>query len=144
MHAYVSLDIWQLLAGSIQEGGIYEICNFQTKPSTGSLRPITSHIIVRFVKHTTVQPVLADDQSIPLYKFEFVHLDELNGYVHRNFTDGLPTTTIGMSFCVCVAKLIIILRGLLSRFVNYVHLQMLLESCSIIMILELYIHTKGT
>lgn len=84
-----------MFGGNIVEGGIYEISNFYPREAIGSMRPVTSPICLRFNFSTTVQRVLNDDWSIPLYKFEFVHLRDLYNYVDTHSTDGPAATTIG-------------------------------------------------
>ncbi|KAK1356338.1 hypothetical protein POM88_049594 [Heracleum sosnowskyi] len=74
IHETVRPKTWVVLEGNIVEGGIYEIFNFHTNHANGNLRPVSSLISVRFSEQTIVQRILGDDWSIPINKFEFVHL----------------------------------------------------------------------
>lgn len=85
----------EYFGGNMMEVGIREMFNFHNNQATGSLRPVTSHIYVRFFK-TSVQLVLGDDWSIPLNKFEFLHLRDLSNYVEAHIIDGPPHTIIGI------------------------------------------------
>lgn len=89
------LENWKLIRGNVVEGSIYDIRNFHTIQATGILRPVSSPISIRFSNHTIVDRIEDEDWSIPNYKFEFVHLVDLENYVESNITVQPPPTTIG-------------------------------------------------
>ena len=51
--------------------------NFFTREALGSLKPVSSKIIINFSPATSVELVPEDDFMIPFHKFEFVDLSEL-------------------------------------------------------------------
>ena len=63
---------------TIEEGGLYIISNFFTKEALGTLRPVSSKIIINFSPSTSVEKIKEDDFMIPFHKFEFVDLSELS------------------------------------------------------------------
>ncbi|KAL1805562.1 hypothetical protein ACET3Z_028630 [Daucus carota] len=77
VHAYVYGDNWKKLSEPIVEGGLYILSNFFTREALGSLKPVSSKIIINFSPATSVELVPEDDFMIPFHKFEFVDLSEL-------------------------------------------------------------------
>ncbi|KAL1831293.1 hypothetical protein ACET3Z_000944 [Daucus carota] len=77
VHAYVYGDNGKKLSEPIVEGGLYILSNFFTREALGSLKPVSSKIIINFSPATSVELVPEDDFMIPFHKFEFVDLSEL-------------------------------------------------------------------
>ncbi|KAL1813353.1 hypothetical protein ACET3Z_023418 [Daucus carota] len=77
VHAYVYGDNWKKLSEPIVEGRLYILSNFFTREALGSLKPVSSKIIINFSPATSVELVPDDDFMIPFHKFEFVDLSEL-------------------------------------------------------------------
>ncbi|KAK1387611.1 hypothetical protein POM88_015789 [Heracleum sosnowskyi] len=87
------------MAGNIDEGSIYVMSNFYTKEATGSLKPVSSKILINFSPSTTVQKLTEDDFMIPLHKFEFVDLGDLFSIASKCPNDEYPeysTVIIGV------------------------------------------------
>ena len=71
--------MWNSVSAKVEmeEGQVYSISNFYTKNATGSVRPVSSKILINFSKQTNVQKLNVDDLMIPSHKFEFVDLGHL-------------------------------------------------------------------
>ncbi|XP_074347320.1 uncharacterized protein LOC141686167 [Apium graveolens] len=78
----------------IVEGGVYVFSNFYTKKALGTLKPVSSKLIINFSPTTTVDPV-DDDVMISTHKFEFVDLSELF-VVAQCLTSRLIVDVIGV------------------------------------------------
>ncbi|KAK1356330.1 hypothetical protein POM88_049586 [Heracleum sosnowskyi] len=77
VHAFIYSENWKLHANNIDEGYVYVISNFYTKEATGSLKPVSSPMLINFSPSTSVEKVEEDDFMIPYHKFEFVDLSDL-------------------------------------------------------------------
>uniref|UniRef100_A0A161ZNE1 Replication protein A 70 kDa DNA-binding subunit B/D first OB fold domain-containing protein n=1 Tax=Daucus carota subsp. sativus TaxID=79200 RepID=A0A161ZNE1_DAUCS len=77
VHAYVYADNWKKLSGPIVEGGLYILSNFFTREALGSLKLVSSKIIINVSLATSVELIPEDDFMILFHKFEFVDLSEL-------------------------------------------------------------------
>ncbi|KAK1364196.1 hypothetical protein POM88_039757 [Heracleum sosnowskyi] len=99
IHAFIYADNWKNHANKIQEGSVYVVSNFYTKESTGSLKPVSSSILINFSPSTTIQKVEEGDFMIPLHKFEFVDLSDLFSFASANANIEFPefsTDVIGV------------------------------------------------
>ncbi|XP_074342551.1 uncharacterized protein LOC141680148 [Apium graveolens] len=98
VHAYVYPDYWNMHSDKIVEGGVYMFSNFYTKKALGTLKPVSSKLIINFSPTTTVDPV-DDDVMISTHKFEFVDLSELFVVAQANGSAEFPefsTDVIGV------------------------------------------------
>ncbi|KAK1352764.1 hypothetical protein POM88_053195 [Heracleum sosnowskyi] len=79
VHAFIYADNWNNLSKKVEivEGGLYSISNFYTKKATGSVRPVSSKILINFNQKTHIEKLTLDDFMIPTHKFEFVDLGHL-------------------------------------------------------------------
>lgn len=78
----------------VVEGGVYVIEQFSVKDAVGTLKPVQTKICIRFTKDTTVKEV-ADDGMIPLYKFEFLDLGDLQAEANKYQPRENPEFAIG-------------------------------------------------
>ena len=95
MHAFIYADSWKSLADKIDEGCVYVITNFYTKKATGSLKPVSSPILINISHSTTVEKVEEDDFMIPRHKFEFGDLGDLFGIATANTNTEYPEFSTG-------------------------------------------------
>ncbi|XP_017227850.2 replication factor A protein 1 [Daucus carota subsp. sativus] len=99
VHAFIYADSWKSLADKIDEECVYVITNFYTKKAIGSLKPVSSPILINFSHSTTVEKVEEDDFMIPRHKFEFGDLGDLFGIATANTNTEYPefsTDVIGV------------------------------------------------
>lgn len=79
------------------EGGVYVMSNFYTKTATGSLRPVSSTILINFSHSTYVEKLNEDDYMIPTHKFEFVDLGHLFNLASSYTNPDAPEFLTGKS-----------------------------------------------
>lgn len=82
-------------ADKIVEDGVYVLSNFYTKEAWGTLKPVSSRVIINFSPSTTVEPV-EDDIMISNHKFEFVDLSDLFAVAQANGDAEFPEYAIGL------------------------------------------------
>ncbi|KAK1381316.1 hypothetical protein POM88_028060 [Heracleum sosnowskyi] len=95
VQAFIYADQWNSMADNIEEGSIYAMSNFYTKEATGSLKPVSSKILINFSPSTTVQKLTEDDFMIPLHKFEFVDLGDLYSIAIKCPNEEYPEYSTG-------------------------------------------------
>ena len=71
------------------------ISNFYTKKATGSLKPVSSPILINFSNSTVVEKVEEDDFILPRHKFEFVDLSDLFDIASANTNVEYPEFSTG-------------------------------------------------
>ncbi|KAL8132901.1 hypothetical protein AgCh_008396 [Apium graveolens] len=99
VHAFVFADSWKTHSDKFVEGGIYVLFNFYTKEPFGSLKPVSSKILINFSPTTSVERV-DDDIMISNNKFEFVDLSELLAVASTNGDSEFPEYSIDVMHVV--------------------------------------------
>lgn len=94
LHATVSPQLWNYFQNILNEGGLYEIVNIRVMPATGYYRPVHSTKCISFIRLTTITPILDDDISIPMHKFEIVPLPILSEtpFIYDNMDEPIYST----------------------------------------------------
>ncbi|KAK1372347.1 hypothetical protein POM88_028540 [Heracleum sosnowskyi] len=99
VHTFIYSENWKVHAKKIDEGSVYVISNFYTKEATGSLKPVSSPMLINFSPSTSVEKVEEDEFMIPYHKFEFVDLSDLFSVASNNANVDFPefsTDVIGI------------------------------------------------
>ncbi|XP_074381468.1 uncharacterized protein LOC141723538 isoform X2 [Apium graveolens] len=109
VHAYIYPDHWKDHGDKIKEGGVYVISNFYTKQALGTLKPVSSRLIINFSPSTTVDPVI-DDIMISNHKFEFVDLSELFAIAQANGEAKFPEYATDISYLKMSWELLRVMR----------------------------------
>lgn len=100
VHAFIYADNWKSLADIINEGAVYVVSNFYTKIPNGSLKPVSTPILINFSPSTVVEKVEEDDFMIPTHKFEFVDLSDLFSLASANANVEYPEFSTGFSLTI--------------------------------------------
>ncbi|XP_074374642.1 replication factor A protein 1-like [Apium graveolens] len=99
VQATIDSNVWDIFQEVINEGKVYEISDFLSKKDTRKHRSISSRIYITFNSETMIKPLLGDDTTIALHKFDFVDIGDMivnaKGYRTGDIADIL-TDVIGV------------------------------------------------
>ncbi|XP_074346783.1 uncharacterized protein LOC141685591 [Apium graveolens] len=99
VQATIDSNVWDIFQEVINEGKVYEISDFLTKKDTRKHRSVSSRIFITFNSETVIEPLLGDDTTIALHKFDFFDIGDMivnaKGYRTGNIADIL-TDVIGV------------------------------------------------
>ncbi|XP_074327971.1 uncharacterized protein LOC141665886 [Apium graveolens] len=99
VQAIIDSNVWDIFQEVINKGKVYEISDFLTKKDTRKHRYVSFRIYITFNSETVIKPLLGDDTTIALHKFDFVDIGDMivnrKGYRTSDIADIL-TDVIGV------------------------------------------------